>query len=557
MKELNEKEMSSNQTQTSLNNAEETDVVSVPSNNHYTSDKTKKQVTKNKNTTILEPRNFYKYNAFQHNLLAQRAKIQRIHNVNHIYTGKDSGIYVLDDDLIKYAIQQLVPQFKLSEINEEFQQLSIATKLSEATESSYNYVGFNNGVYDILSHEFKEFSLCNPYDYILTNKLGIDYIKSDILNSSADVLLINQFFNEVTNGNVKLQQLLYEIIGACCIRDNSIPIAFIFSGSSENINSDGRKVFIDILNAILGNCVTHENLQNLAIGNSTMELYTKTCNISNEQEPPKVNNMNILRNIICGNKFTDQKSGLIFNPYSTMIFNINDILDFDSSLSGLKSYFKVIPFDNLLTLDRIKLDMILKPTNLLHIVYKALEAYSKIMRSDTRMFTIPDIVESATNKYLLDSNSAREFLDIEPIFEVVEKRPYYDKYWKWCEDNNRLGMSDAQFGKEVLKRGYKCIRISVNGNRYNYYTIPNFNGNNLKNKYYDYIHEKSNFTESSEDKNVINGFIKAFADYFINHSINDEEYNKEPITTQLDKGTLNIEDLVDITDNVLTDKEPK
>ena len=65
MKELNEKEMSSNQTQTSLNNAEETDVVSVPSNNHYTSDKTKKQVTKNKNTTILEPRNFYKYNAFQ------------------------------------------------------------------------------------------------------------------------------------------------------------------------------------------------------------------------------------------------------------------------------------------------------------------------------------------------------------------------------------------------------------------------------------------------------------------------------------------------------------
>ena len=118
-------------------------------------------------------------------------------------------------------------------------------------------------------------------------------------------------------------------------------------------------------------------------------------------------------------------------------------------------------------------------------------------------------------------------------------------------------MSDAQFGKEVLKCGYKAIRISVDGNRYNYYTIPNFNGNNLKNKYYDYIHEKSNFTESSEDKNVINGFIKAFADYFINHSINDEEYNKESVITQIDKGNLNIEDIVDITDKVLKDKEPK
>lgn len=555
MKELNEKEMSSNQTQTSLNNAEETDVVSVPSNNNYTTDKTKKQIT---NKTIkLESNNFYKYNAFQHNLLAQRAKIQRIHNVNHIYRGKNSGIYVLDDDLIKYAIQQLVPQFKLSEINEEYQQLSIATKISEVTESPYNFVAFNNGVYDILSKEFKDFSACTPVDFVLLNKLGIDYADPNIVNASADIELIHQVFYEITGGNEELIQYLLGIFGECICRHNLEPMAFIFSGSSENINDDGRKVIIDVSTAILGSCVTHENLQDLVSGNSTMKLYTKTCNISNEQQKPKINNMDTLRDIIEGKEFTDQKSGLTFKPYTTMIFNINDILDFDNSFSGLKGYFKIIPFESKLTLDRPKLDILMNPVNLQYIAFKSIEAYLQVLNSDSKKFSTPDIVKIATNKYLLDSNSAREFLEIEPIFEVVEKRPYYDKYWKWCEDNNRLGMSDAQFGKEVLKHGYKCIRISVNGIRYNYYTIPNFNGNNLKNKYYDYIHEKSDFTESSEDKNVINGFIKAFADYFINHSINDEEYNKESVITQIDKGNFNIEDIVDITDNILKDKEPK
>lgn len=555
MEEQNNNEVPTCESTTPQNpSAETTTVVSDTSN--YTADKSKKQVTKNKNTIIAESRNFYRYNAFQHNLLAQRAKIQRIHNANHIYTGKNNGIYVLDDDLIKYAIQQLVPQFKLSEINEEFQQLSIATKISEVTESPYNFIAFNNGVYDILSKEFKEFSACTPADFVLLNKLGIDYADPNIVNDSADIALIHQVFYEITGGNEELIQYLLETFGECISRQNLEPMAVIFSGSSENINNDGRKVIIDVSTAILGSCVAHENLQDLVSGNSTMKLYTKTCNISNEQQKPKINNMDTLRDIIEGNEFTDQKSGLTFKPYTTMIFNINDILDFDNSLSGLKGYFKVIPFESKLTLDRPKLDILMNNVNLQYIVFKSLEAYLKILNSDSKKFNVPDIVERATNKYLLDSNSAREFIKIEPIFEVVEKRPYYDKYWSWCEANNKLMVSDAQFGKEILNCGYKCIRISVDGNRYNYYTVPNFNGNILRNKYLEYMLDKTNYTEVADDKFAVNKFIKAFADYFIDHSIDDEAYNIEPLTVQMDNGNLNIEDIADIPNKILADKEP-
>lgn len=541
-------------------NSQEADVNSAPTiNDNCTTDNCNNQVTNDKNSKKPTIPDFYNYknSTFMHTAFAKYANIIRVNGTNHIYRGSTAGIYVYDDDLIKCTIQKLVPKFNFSSINEEFQQLRITTKLSEVTESPCKYVAFNNGVYDLESSKFKPFAECNATDYILVNKFGIDYAIADVVNSSADVELIEQCFDEITGGNAELKEFILQVIADCCIRGNLMPLAFILSGSKAN---DGRQVMVDMLNGILGNCVAHENLQDLASGKSSLELYTKTCNISNEQEPPKVNNMNTLRGLISGKTVTDKKSGLEFKPYATMIFNVTDILNFDNSLSGLEGYFKVIPFENELTLDRSQLDILLNEVNLQYITLKALQTYCKVSNSVDREFTIPAVVERATKQYLLYSNSAKEFIETNPIFEVVEKRPYYDKFVAWCEDNNRPCISDSQFGKEVLN-GKKYIEDRISdgvGGRPCYYTVKNFSANKLRKKYLDYMLRKTNYTEVNGDRYADKKFVKAFADYFIDHTIDEEDSDFKSPIEELKDGSVSFEDVIGTLDNVeLENKQPQ
>ena len=495
--------------------------------------------------------NFTKDNVFEyHNmahLLIKHFNIVRLNGVNHIRSG---GIYWYDNELIEYAMQRVRSRITPAERKLVLDYLRIATKESAKVESSSEYVAFNNGVLNILTGEFEPF----PASAVLTNKLSIDYEDLSIVESSADIELINQLFSEATNNDFKLERYLYFIFACCCTRGILEPTAFILSGANRN---DGRNTFVDMIEHVLGNCVVHENLQDLAVGKSSMELYSKTCNISNEQEPPKVNNMNVLRSLICGNKVTDKKSGLEFYPFATIIFNITDILNFDSSLIGLNGYFKVIPFENKLTLDRKHLDKLLSPVNLQYITLKALQVYASVLNSDEKVLTTPDVIERATNQYLLYSNSAKEFLLTNPFLEAIKTNVFYEQYKNWCEQSNKFCFNDSQFGKEVFKFGYKHIRMSTGGrNRISYYVIPNFNITLCREKYLDYLMSHTEYTEINGDRSANGKFLNAFTDYFAIHTL-DEDEEIDSFTKQLEDGTKSMEILENMPNIVLEKNEPQ
>ena len=185
------------------NNSMETEVhSSAPTtNDNYTPNETQNQASSNNNTT--KTPNFwnFKTNSFNHKAFAKFAHIQRFNGTNHIYSGKTTGTYVCDDELIQFAIQEFVPKFNFSQAKEEVKQLSIATKMSERTESPSNFVGFANGVYDINTSDFKEFKDCTPADFILTNKLSVDYSPNiPTSNETVDTLI-----NKATGYDQKLR----------------------------------------------------------------------------------------------------------------------------------------------------------------------------------------------------------------------------------------------------------------------------------------------------------------------------------------------------------------
>lgn len=187
----------------------ETDVNSVSSTTNDTTNRSSSQAIKEVREAIKFP-NFYKGNFFQHNLFAKFANIVRFNGTNHIYRGSTSGTYVYDDELIEFALQKSVPKFGFSQIKEEVQHLNIATKMSERTESPSNFVGLSNGVYDITTSNFKEFKDCTPTNFILTNKLSVDYSPNiPTSNEPVDTLI-----NKATGYDQKLRIVCIGSLGS-------------------------------------------------------------------------------------------------------------------------------------------------------------------------------------------------------------------------------------------------------------------------------------------------------------------------------------------------------
>lgn len=547
MNQLNEKEMSSDQTTTSQSDILETETTSVSSTTKdYNTELAQNQATNDSTTKIPSFYN-YKTNSFQHNAFAKFAHIERINGTNHIYSGKTTGTYVCDDDLIQYSIQKLVPRFNFSQAKEEVKQLSIATKMSERTESPSNFVGFANGVFDINTSDFKEFKVCTPADFILTNKLSVDY-SPNIPTSNETV---DTFLNEATGANPEQILFLLEISGACLCRC-SLPFAFVLTGDSSTNGNDGRDILVDMIKASAGECASSKTLQELTTDKTFHSLYSKTFNISNEQSPTKMSNINKLVGLIRGNKVlpTKEFDGLTFTPYTTLLFNVRDIRDFDGVFSDLGEYFKVIPFKNQLNVDKSFKDTLLSTENLQYFTIKALSAFSKVLQRGS--FTIPAVVEKATNNYLLNNNSAREFIIENPIFHIVRKSVYYKDYCDWCDSNNKRPVDCSQFGKEVLKFGYLTDRYSIGGGRRPcYYKVKDFDVDKLFKKYSGTI--EANSVEVIRDNGTYSkgDFIEAFIDFFRNNTL--EDMNEKSLTEQNNANDI-IEKAVAGLENVILAK---
>ncbi len=289
----------------------------------------------------------------------------------------------------------------------------------------------------------------------------------------------------------------------------------MLTGDSSTNGNDGRDIWLDMISASGGDCVSFETLQELTTDKSFHSLYSKTFNISNEQYPTKMSNINKLVGLIRGNKVlpTKEFGSLTFTPYTTLLFNVRDIRDFDGVFSDLGEYFKVIPFKNQLNVNKSFVDTLLTPENLQYFTFKALDAFSKVLQRGS--FTIPAIVENATNNYLLNNNSAREFLEDNKMFHIVRKSDFYDDYYNWCKDSNKTAVCPSQFGKEVLKFGYLSARYSIGGGkRPCYYIEKNFNVQKLFDKYAGTIEVNSTDILLPNGTFAEGKFIEAFIDFF-------------------------------------------
>lgn len=327
------------------------------------------------------------------------------------------------------------------------------------------------------------------------NGLVADLKVSDLAHSitttdSEELRVVNNFFSSITCGDKEIENLLYEVIGYSLTKTSKLSKAFIFKGNARNGKSKVLRVIENLLEP--GQC-SHEHLENLcgpkAGGKSTIKKLEKSyVNISEDQKQPKYINTSLITRIISGETIAVGKDEI--TPYCTMLFSVNEVIDFKETGLHITDRFVVIPFNATFTDDNNNRDIniedkLCQEKSLRIIATKALEAFEQVL--ERGHFSIPQVVVDETNKYFLECNSTKEFCELYPIEKFITKSRYYQEYKNWCNYNNREAVNNAKFGKEVLALGYRAERYSFKNDRKTYYTSPHFNNSDSQEVYNNYL----------------------------------------------------------------------
>lgn len=278
-------------------------------------------------------------------------------------------------------------------------------------------------------------------------------------------------------------------------KTSSLCKGFIFKGDGRN----GKSKVFRIIERLLGDkqC-SHEHLENLSgsrLGSKSTVKNLKGCtvNISEDQKQPRFVNTSLITRIISGEPIAIEERGKYsydLIPYATMLFSVNEVIDFKAAGLYITDRFWIIPFNAVFT-DKngnrnINIEAELcKPKVLQIIATRAIQAFIKVLNNGK--FTIPPIVEAETKKYFLECNNVDEFCELYPINTIIIKSKYYTEYRKWCDYNNKQAVSNEIFGKRIIALGHRAERYSFGKARHTYYTAPKFNNIESRDIYNKYL----------------------------------------------------------------------
>lgn len=218
------------------------------------------------------------------------------------------------------------------------------------------------------------------------------------------------------------------------------------------------------------------------------------------------------------NLFLYKKNGIgntYLKPYTTLLFSVNEVINFKEVGLHITDRFVVIPFNATFTDNNNNRDInigekLCQPLPLQIIATRAVLSFLKVLKNGR--FTIPSNVEAETNKYFMECNNVVEFCNLFPITTFISKLRYYEEYRNWCYNNNSQELNNSQFGKYVLALGYGAERYSFKGRRNTYYVNANFDKDRIHNVYVSF--------DTDQEERLINKSM-TFEDYLWNRICNE------------------------------------
>lgn len=375
------------------------------------------------------------------NYMINNHHIVKINGQLHIY--KD-GIYCSDLNVIAGVMRSYIPNIKKSQKTEVIDYMYDMTEEKELSDA--RYIGFNNGVYDVVDDTLNAFS---P-EYVITNKIPWDY-KPDAYSELADSTL-----NKLACGDTAIRALLEECIGYCFYRRNELGKAFILTGDKSN----GKSTFLKVLTVLLGeHNVASLDLKNLGDRFSKASLFGKLANIGDDISDEFVPDASLFKKITDGGRIQVEKKGqdpFEFNPYVKLIFSANDIPRIRDKTGAVLRRLVIIPFNARFSESdadynpNIKSDLT-QDTSIEYLIMLGCQGLKRLLA--TQKFTISQKVEEERQAYNIENNPILAFIE-EVGKEGIVNEPtneVYKRYQVFCAENNYQPTSNIVFSKSINK----------------------------------------------------------------------------------------------------------
>lgn len=395
--------------------------------------------------------------------------IIKINNQMHVY--KD-GIYVNGVKFIEGEMIKHIANLNRSKRSEVLTYLDVLIT-NNTPVADAKMIAFKNGIYDIETDEFLEFS---P-DYVITNKIDYDYIPN------AYCEITDKTLNKLACNDEKIRELLEEVIGYCFYRRNELRKAFILLGDKAN----GKSTYLDMIKTLLGDGNTSAlDLGELGDRFKTAELFSKLANIGDDIGDNFVQNPAVFKKLTSGDRLNAERKGqdpFDFNSYAKMLFSANNIPRIKDKSGAVLSRLVIIPFNATFSRDDPDYDphikyKLRKPDSMQYLINLGIKGLKRVLANNG--FTTSDKVQKELEEYEENNNPILLFFKDDPEIENEPTNVVYRHYVEFCLANSFTAMSNIEFSKQVKKYfNFDIVNRTIKGKKYRIFVRKEEQNENL------------------------------------------------------------------------------
>lgn len=372
--------------------------------------------------------------------------IRRINGQLHIYR---DGVYVSGYRELEAAMIRLMPESKDAQRREVIKYLEIICG-DEAEQADANLIAFTNGIYNLATHELRDFS---P-DVVVTNQIPWDY------NPDAYSELCDKTLNKIACNDRSIRALLEEMIGYCFYRKNELSKAFICTGTKSN----GKSTFLEMIQNVLGSGnYAALGLDELDEKFATFTMAGKLANIGDDISDEFLQGRAIaqFKKLVSGNMIKGEIKNnpdiFFFKPTVKLIFSANDIPRMKDKTGAVLRRLVIVPFNATFSKDDDDYDPYiiwkLKDRSVMEYLIKiGIEGLHRVIEQNA--FTKSEKVEREIHDYEELNDPMTLFLqDVEPS-EILnhETKDVHARYRVFCTSLNVMPVGLPQFSREINNR---------------------------------------------------------------------------------------------------------
>lgn len=392
------------------------------------------------------------------NYLKNNNHIIKINNQLHMFK---NGVYIDGYGSIEAEMIKNISNLNRQKRNEVLSYLDVLIQNNSNT-SQANYIAFKDGIYDIDTDEFTDFS---P-SIIVTNKINFNY-NPNAYNETTDKTL-----DKLACYDEKIRLLLEEVIGYCFYRRNELRKSFILIGDKAN----GKSTFLDMIKTLLGDENTAAlDLKELGDRFKTAELFGKLANIGDDIGDDFIANPAVFKKLVSGDRVNVERKGrdpFDFNNYSKLLFSANSIPRIKDKSGAVIDRLIIVPFDARFSPTDPDFDPYIKyklrqPESIEYLIQLGIQGLKRVL--ENRKFTTSERVQKELEEYEQNNNPILGFFNEVELDGIINNptKDVYKKYNEYCLSNNFTPMSKIEFSKKVNKHfDLEVVNKTIQGKKY-------------------------------------------------------------------------------------------